>query len=244
MKNETFLPINILPNTIHSWRVFLPEFYERKHELEKLLSLSELSRANRFIFDIHRDRFIIARAILRKILSLYMEITPEDIVFEYGDHGKPYLHKNINNIQFNVSHSDDWAVYAISKEAEIGIDVEKIQNPYEENIAKRFFSDQENNELLQLPFSLRMQAFYRIWVKKEAVIKLLGKGLYIPLSVFTVGWSKQNETIMMQNSAIHLYSTLIAPLFPIAIATRIFINSIESWEIERSGYQRIKIDYF
>lgn len=239
MNNKLPILLSIPLNTVHIWQIQLSEFLEQKDTLKKLLNSSELARANRFKFAIHHNRFTIARAMLRKILSLYIGMTSEEIEFGYEARGKPYLNKNTHNIQFNLSHSDDWAVYAITKEAKVGIDIEKMQNDYKESVAKRFFSEQENNELLQLPFPKQVQAFYRIWVKKEAVIKLLGGDLYSVSSAFTVGWSKQREVISIQNSEIQLYSNQIAPYFPIAIATQPGINNIKNWQWKKSGYHAI-----
>jgi 4'-phosphopantetheinyl transferase len=90
-------------NTVHLWRVWLNDFNIKVQNLTDLLSQDEKARATRLHFDIHRERFIIARAFLRKILHLYTGISPELIQFIYGRHGKPSINYPL---QFNVSHSD------------------------------------------------------------------------------------------------------------------------------------------
>jgi len=207
------------PKIVHLWHVILSDFFGQKEELIVLLNEEERRRAYRFKFEIHRNRFIVARAMLRKILSSYTQKSPEEIEFIYGNRGKPYLHDNLTQLQFNLSHSDDCAVLAITQQTEIGIDVEKAKTDYHSGVAKRFFSTQEYNELMQLPLEQQAYAFYKIWVKKEAIIKVLGEGLYASLADFSVQWEAKNETILVKNKAIDLHSLNIDHFHLVSIAT-------------------------
>src|SRR5260221_13237392 len=90
-------------NIVQLWHAILSDFNELDQFLINLLSPDEIERANRFRFAIHRQRFIISRGLLRKTLSLYTGIPPEQIVFSYGSHGKPYLKESPLQIQFNTS---------------------------------------------------------------------------------------------------------------------------------------------
>lgn len=217
---------SLSPQKVAVWSVFLPDFVQQQDELIKLLDSSEQQRAARFHFAIHRERFIVARAVLRKILSLYTGIAPEEISFVYGEHGKPYLKDNPLNLQFNMSHSHERAVYAVTQEAEVGIDIEKIEPEFREDVAKRFFSTTEYTELMQLPDDLRISAFYEIWVRKEAIIKLFGKGLYQPLNEFSVKCNQPNEKIMMNSIEIYLQRCESDLFYPVVLAAE-KIHSID-----------------
>jgi len=224
------MALTLAPQIIQTWQVFLSPWFVQKNDLMTLLNEQELQRAHRFKFDIHRDRFIVARAFLRKILSLYTDIPPEKIEFNYGKRGKPWLAENPLDLQFNISHSDDVAVYGISQTAEIGIDVEKFSDKYEEAVAKRFFSPQEYLELSELVPEQRARAFYQIWVKKEAIIKALGEGLYAPLADFSIHWNQQNEKILMAPFEIYVQSIDISAAFSAAVAVTGPIKEILRWE--------------
>lgn len=187
--------VSINKNEIHLWRIALQDFITEESSLMTLLSADEVERAHRFKFDIHRQRFVAARANLRRVLSAYTQVVPQDISFIYGAQGKPFLQNNPLQLQFNVSHSDDMAVIAVTIESEIGVDIEKIEPGFKEGVASRFFSVDENTELKLLSGDAQVAAFYRIWSKKEALIKALGEGLFAPLDKFTVSASLLNETI-------------------------------------------------
>lgn len=152
--------------------------------LGALLSEDERARAARFVFDRHRERFIVARGRLRQILGGLVARPPEDLRFAYGDHGKPTLGGIHGAPHFNLSHSEDIAALAVS-DLELGVDIEAVR-PLKEDVAGRFFSAAEIAALAQLRESERLDGFYRCWTRKEAVIKALGTGLSLPLKSFDV----------------------------------------------------------
>jgi 4'-phosphopantetheinyl transferase len=212
---------------VHLWRTFLPQ---HAHQIERfLLTLSpdELKRAERFRFAQHRERFILARGLLREILHLYTGLAAEKIEFVYGPQGKPYLANNLLNLFFNVSHSHDMAVYGFTIGKEIGIDIEKIELHFKEDIAKRFFSQVEFNYLLSLPESKRHIEFYAIWARKEALIKALGKGLYTPLESFSV---LSDHTVAIEEQSFHLENFIAHPDYQAAFAVQAPIASVCYWE--------------
>jgi 4'-phosphopantetheinyl transferase len=151
-----------------------------------MLSPEELTRANRFHFPLHRDQFVVARGVLRYLLSHYMEIPASRIRFAEGAHGKPELLEK-PRYGFNVSHSGGLAMYAVSDLGEIGIDIEQHREMDDvEGIAKRFFAPEEVWALEQLSAEERRAAFFRCWSRKEAVVKAIGAGLSLPLDSFCV----------------------------------------------------------
>ena len=152
------------------------------------LSADERGRAERFVFEVHRRRFTAARGLLREVLGRELLIEPAAIRFEYGPHGKPALASDIGSeLRFNVSHTQARALVAITRGFELGVDIEAVREGIDYvAIAKRFFSQAEQTALLALSEPRRAEAFFTIWTRKEAYVKLKGGGLVIPLDSFDV----------------------------------------------------------
>jgi 4'-phosphopantetheinyl transferase len=182
-------PLALPDNEVQVWRADLDALAPHEERWRQLLASDELTRAARFHFAGDRQRYTAARALLRIILSGYLKTNPLDLEFCYSKKEKPSLAQRHaeSNIQFNVSHSGGIALYAFAWRRELGIDVEKI-NPDVEvaAIARRFFSEHEQKQLLALPSDEQVEAFFRCWTRKEAYIKATGDGLSLPLSQFDV----------------------------------------------------------
>lgn len=164
---------------IDLWIVKLDEFPE---EDGRDLSAEELDRADRFLRPQIKDRFIKRRSILRKLLSKYLSIKPNEIVIKQTKLGKPYVVNFGNQIYFNISHSQEYVLYGFSREAEIGVDIEFIDPKIEaELISNHFFSPGEIETISNASPENRAEVFFRHWTIKEAYIKLVGKGLTYPL---------------------------------------------------------------
>ncbi len=167
----------VLPdNNLHIWRFWLNQFSDQIPELSQLLCPEEQQKAKRFHFPKDSFRFTACRGMLRKILGAYLDIEPKQLQFSYGERGKPYLKGE--QLHFNLSHSGDLALYAITKNLPVGIDVEefKATKPVEK-IAQRFFSPREQDIIKSLPPQEQKQAFFRAWTRKEAYLKATGEGL-------------------------------------------------------------------
>jgi 4'-phosphopantetheinyl transferase len=150
------------------------------------LSPDELARVARFRFEKNRRRYVASQGALRDLLGRYLRCEASSIRFDYGPAGKPSLTGG-HPVQFNLSHSDEMALYAIALDREVGVDVELVRpRPMMEQVARRFFAAPEVAALLAQPEAERLQAFYRCWTRKEAYIKAKGLGLRIPLGSFEV----------------------------------------------------------
>lgn len=171
---------------VHVWRANLQDT-DAIETYYVLLSLDEQERANRFYFPKDRNRYVIARGILRFILSRYLDLLPQDLQFCYSPTGKPFLaHSSDLPLCFNLSHSGQWALYAVAWR-NVGIDVEQICLERDcEGIAERFFAASEQADLNQLSPELRHQAFFNAWTRKEAFLKATGQGLTISLDQIVV----------------------------------------------------------
>jgi 4'-phosphopantetheinyl transferase len=174
---------------IHVWQAWLDRDAEKLQRLQATLSPDEGARANRFHFAKDKNHYVAGRGILRELLGKYLGQPASALEFSYGEHGKPAL-AGVNaagELSFNLSHSGGLAVYAFARERNIGIDVEQIRPDFvSEDIARRYFSTREVNDLLSLPAAERTTAFFRCWTRKEAYIKARGGGLQIPLDSFSV----------------------------------------------------------
>lgn len=223
---ETFMHIEA--NEIHIFTANLET--SPFQENTDLLSKDECERANCFQFPIHRQRFIAARSLLRAIVSLYIDVAPSKIIFSYDTHKKPFL-ENVP-LAFNLSHSDHMAVYALTMHHAIGVDIEKIQPDYHEAVAERFFGLAEKNALLALPLPERPRLFYRIWARKEAIVKALGKGISHSLSSFSVSANDDFENIMIDNDAWLLLPISVDQAWQAAAATNQPVRKITYWKFE------------
>lgn len=153
-------------------------------EAENLLNHEEMARANRYYFERHRRRFTIARAMLRLILSRYLQSPPEKLQFLTNEYGKPYLAET--EIEFNLSHSGDLALLAIGQTFPMGIDVEYFSSRPFQGMSEMMFSPAEVQQYAHMPAPMRTLSFFHIWAQKEAFIKACGMGLSYPTQTFTV----------------------------------------------------------
>jgi len=187
---------------VHVWRASLDLAESEVQRLAQTLSADERTRSERFYFERDRQRFIAGRGILRSILGYYLQIEPSEIRFTYNTHGKPSI-ANIteaSGLNFNISHSHELALYALTRGRGIGIDIERLRSNLSfERIAKRFFPPAEFEKLRSLPPEEFVEGFFNFWTCKEAYIKAIGKGLSIPLNQFAVT-VHANKTVKIQNS--------------------------------------------
>ena len=158
--------------------------------LVRLLSDDELARAARQASAQHRAQFIVGRARSRQILARYLAMPPEALRFSYGKHGKPLLSQHRHALSFNLSHSAGLAALAVSRCGAVGIDVEQLR-PVGTDISLRFFTASEKAVLARLSGRHWLEAFYRCWTRKEAVLKAIGKGLAGGLGVFDVALARE-----------------------------------------------------
>lgn len=141
------------------------------------LSQAEQARAERFRFDLHRNRYVRAHGQIRHILAAYMDVDPTEISLQTGERGKPYLPSQ--NIYFNMSHSADTAVFAVTRSGEIGVDVEMFDRKVEiDDLSRHYYTEMEQGALNALrEVTDRRELFFWLWTAKEARMKVTGEGL-------------------------------------------------------------------
>jgi 4'-phosphopantetheinyl transferase len=172
---------------IHLWRIDL-----RRPLAESslcVLSPGESERAARFVFERDRGRFQQAHVGVRQILSRYIKVAPDSIEFQWNEHGKPRVVCE-GLLGFNLSHSDDVAVVAVGRFADIGVDIEVRRSQRDLfGVARSVFSNAEIAELSVLDGDALLTGFYNCWTRKEAYLKAIGVGLALAPSSVTVGIS-------------------------------------------------------
>ena len=190
---------------IHVWRARLDLPPESLSRMRGVLAQDEQARADRFHFDRDRNHFVACRGILRELLGSYLSRNPTSLQFSYGTFGKPALHFEdpSQSIRFNVAHSNGLALLAFACGREIGVDLESIRADFAgDEIAQRYFSKEELEELRALPEAMRTEGFFECWTRKEGYIKARGLGLQIPLQSFSVSLTPgQPETLQSEDAS-------------------------------------------
>lgn len=180
------LPIRLelAKQSVHIWQTRLDWSPTHLHQFTQTLSPDEQARANRFRFERDRHWFIAGRGILRLLLSRYLDISPGQLRFTYSSHGKPALanlesQSNLSlNLSFNLSHSQGLALYGITCDRQIGIDIEHIRAIQDmEQLAQRFFLPSESALIHACPSEQQQHLFFHLWTCKEAYLKATGEGI-------------------------------------------------------------------
>jgi len=193
--------LSVSEDEIHVWLVDINKVSNSdSNHYYSLLSDDEKVRMGKYHFEKDRKSFRTTRAILRTLLSKYLIMDNENISFQSNKYGKPYLDSpKKNNFKFNVSHSREYTALAFNWINEIGIDIEYINKELKiEEIVNNYFSSYEIQQLFRLEQKKRRHAFFRIWTRKEAFIKAIGRGLSIPLDSFDVSVGEECPKILNQ----------------------------------------------
>ncbi|WP_028403112.1 4'-phosphopantetheinyl transferase family protein [Ectobacillus panaciterrae] len=186
-----------------------------------ILDKEERITYERYLVDQKKIEFYSGRLLLKKILGQMLEIQPKRVVFEKNQFGKLYLHpKYVNEMKkgpifFNLSHSKRIVTCVISSFDEAGIDVESItKNPLD--VMPVVFVPQEQMLVeAEESFVKKVEAFYRVWTRKEAVMKAIGKGFSLPPLSFAV--PVHGERIMDENYLYYTFHPMDGEMISIAV---------------------------
>ena len=174
--------LRLTNSEVHVWAASLAVPIDVLKNLSRNLTSDETERAAKFHFELHRNRYIAGRGVLRRILSEYTSIHPAELVFTYSSTGKPALQMaaalRTPDLHFNLAHSEDLAVFAITSAGPVGVDVEHIRQLKDmDDLVARFFSSRENERFQQLAADDKPAAFFNLWTRKEALLKATGAGI-------------------------------------------------------------------
>jgi 4'-phosphopantetheinyl transferase len=165
-----------LNDNLDIWRVYIPSNKAHIGKLQELLQPDEMERAARYYHKTDTDRFLIARGMLRVLLGMYLNRPPVQLQFAEGANKKPFVCSTEPvQVHYNVSHSGDWILIAVAN-MDMGIDVEKINPDFNfSEILGSCFSLQEIAFIANE--NLAANGFYRLWTRKEALLKATSKGI-------------------------------------------------------------------
>lgn len=173
------LPVRATEGSVHVWRADLAAIGDQP---EQLLSEEELARAAQIVSERKRVLWARSRGVLRALLGRYLDRDPRALRFVLGPHGKPALlfegPTPAADLRFNLSHSGEIALYAVTAGREVGIDVEVPRRRVDElAIAERVLGKEQARRLADLDSQARTREFIRAWVTREASVKCRGTGL-------------------------------------------------------------------
>jgi 4'-phosphopantetheinyl transferase len=168
--------LELMTEEVQVWVGALDVTAARLSDLSRTLSTEERRRAEDLPPLVCR-RFVVARGILRTLLSSFTGTPAQKLEFEYGTSGKPSLAGH--DIYFNISHSADVGLFAFAPDREVGVDVEN-ERPVRRllDVAQRFMSEEEVRILAATAAEKRDASFLRSWVIREARLKAEGKGVW------------------------------------------------------------------
>lgn len=177
------------PGQVHVWRLRTDR--DPRPGLA-LLSAEERRRADAFRTDLLRARYVAAHAALRLLLGRTLDVPAEQLRFRQNSWGKPGLTEG--DLRFNLSHSGPWALVALARGIEVGVDVEAVSHPPPLEVADIAYSAAERAALAGLSGPALAAAFYAIWTRKEALSKGIGRGFSFDFTGFTVSADPAERT--------------------------------------------------
>jgi len=164
------------PGDVHIWTVSVQGIKEQLHHLKSLLTEEETGKLSFYKFEHTQHSYIATQAVLRVLLSLYLDIKPREVQMGVRSKGKPFL-IHARSIFFNISNSDGQCVFAFSGDGEVGIDIERIrQMPDIEQLIQKNLTSREKEYVLKDP-EKKLKRFFRFWTFKESYLKAIGEGM-------------------------------------------------------------------
>jgi 4'-phosphopantetheinyl transferase len=186
-------------NEVHVWSYLLDAENPDMDFFYNLLTEDEKTEINKIKIRKVRNQKVISKAIVKNILSKYLGVTINQIKFSYNKFGKPVLPADINlqDLNFNVSHSGELGIIALTKKYKIGVDVERIAELADiDDIIQMCFSKDEQRLFHGVKDPEKTTLFYRIWTGKEAFVKAIGKGFSFPLKNISFKLNHNKEIVI------------------------------------------------
>jgi 4'-phosphopantetheinyl transferase len=193
-------PIRLASGEIHLWCAALDGLVDDLETIAACLAADEIERAASYRFERDRRRYRARRGLLRILLQRYLDVPASRLLFCTNAFGKPALvpGQTQQAIEFNLSHSNGIALFAITLHRHVGIDIEALRSDVEIlQIAARFFSPLETKTLAGLPPEEQLPAFFRCWTRKEAYVKARGQGLSLALDSFDVTLAPRLPAVLL-----------------------------------------------
>ncbi|MBN7810761.1 4'-phosphopantetheinyl transferase superfamily protein [Algoriphagus sp. H41] len=162
-------------NHFDLWRIHIPDHLDAIEREIGLLVEAEQKRSDSYVRQEDRNRYVLGKIYLKKLLSSYLKTDPSELEFKYSDQQKPTL-ENFPWVHFNVSHSGDYIIIGFANKWSVGVDIEQMTpNVDLYNMIINCMSSTEVSVILNS--EMPRQMFYKYWTRKEALLKGLGIGL-------------------------------------------------------------------
>lgn len=179
---------------------------KRKERLERLLTTNNNEPPLR-----QATTCLYSGLLIHRLLSSVPDTPVSVSSLTYTEKGKPYIENS--SFSFNISHSGDFVIGVVSP-CNSGIDIEYIKSR-NSGIAKRFFAQAEIEALDNMSDDNKTNLFYKIWTRKESILKLDGCGISVPLDSFCV-----LEDTCQYNNRLHYFTSLdIHPQYKATLCT-------------------------
>lgn len=197
---------------LHIWRYDLNERDYLKEMQNPVLSMHEKRRCEEFLHEADRLRYVCIHRFVRQVLSAYLNTSASEIEINYAKFGKPFI--NGNELYFSYTYRSNMALLAISRQSEIGIDIEKMRQLQDVNTFCEFSFSIEEREILDgCTEEAFQETLFTFWTFKEAVIKALGVGLNADLTQINLSpyFVDKTKPLRFKNDEIYTVSRLMAP---------------------------------
>tara|TARA_R110002110_G_scaffold415800_1_gene656291 strand:+ start:47776 stop:48507 length:732 start_codon:yes stop_codon:yes gene_type:complete len=178
-------------NDLHLWCLKTSDFLNIINTKYIILSHEEKSIAEKFVYEKDFQRYCVSHILLRLVLEKYLNADASSIKFKINKWHKPYL-KN-NPLVFNLTHSNEVAIIAISRSGLLGVDVEYVKPTYSKELISSFMNFAEQQYFKRLDSTEQIKYFYKCWTCKEAFIKAIGLGMSFPLKNIQTHINVQNK---------------------------------------------------
>lgn len=186
----------LIKGDIHLWTISIDTSENQIEGLRSVLSPGEKKKASYYKFEPIQHNYIVSQAVLRILLSSYLDVKPVDIKLGVHKKGKPFLVNDVS-LFFNISNSHGICVYAFTRNAEIGIDIEKIRDlPDINQLIDKNLTTREKKYFQKDPDN-KLSRFFQFWTIKESYLKAIGEGMRL---------TPENLEFSLDNGAIRLQS--------------------------------------
>ena len=216
----------------------ISELSEKNFEtINQLIDPSRRNIADSYNFEQDRKLSVMSEFCLYYLVSLEYQYDSDLFIKGYSSNGKPYFLNN-PEVFFSVSHSGTKCIVGISKEHEIGVDIECLLRYKDSNLTKDIINifDEDELSLIELGEDYLERALV-LWTKKEALLKSLGTGTLRQIlhRKLTKEELERIRSFIFDNYAVSIVNSPqdISILYTKNIGIEKIIEHIEAWKIER-----------
>ena len=218
---------------IYAVNIHKPISNDKYREYLHIISEDRQLKLNNYRFHDDIKRSLFGDLMARYLANIKLGLKSADILFCSNEFGKPYI-RHYPEFNFNISHSGKWVVCALSR-LPVGIDIEHMKES-NLSIAKRYFTNEEYKIIINSCEETRKEMFYRLWTLKESYIKLIGKGLSVPLNSFS--FYKEGEFFkLVQNK--YKFNSKIMDDYILSIAYQETLINMNIIEIDINSFSNL-----